>query len=310
METNKSSYSFLVVGSTTDSESRGSFKRYVGYGSSYVLAVNPTKAELEKLEGREIANDPEYIVDTDNGKEVRITFIVKPDPKVHEGVDMTQRVTFTLRNAPAYNRDQTSVQVIDKYGDHVWAPTEDAKAGKKIITSAGTEARIDTYRMACVGECDLVDFLKTYLGVPNAYNYINGAYVKKEAAEAAKAEFKLENVKDYFSGDFSELKQALAMQPNNKVKLLYGVRTTEDGKQYQTVCTRGELILRNYADSRAMEKAARRLASAKQAGSYASTDYRVVPLQEWEIAPTDLNNTPSTPDDLPFPETSSEMPWE
>lgn len=308
MEINNS-YVFLAIGKTQESTETQEFKKYVGVGSSYVVAVNPTKKELEEIYGHEMANDPEYVVDTDNGKEARITFIVKTDPNICNGIEITNRVMFTLRNAPAYNKDQSKVQVIDKYGNTTWANTEDAKAGKKLFSTTGKELKIDSsYRMACVGEADLIAFLKAYLNVGDAFNYVNDSWVKKDNADDFL--FGLEHIKDYFSGNFSEIKDAIALQPNNKVKLLYGVRTKDDGKQYQTVATRNGMVLLNSAGSKALDKLEKDLINAKNAGSYASTDFRVQPLAEYSVEPTDLSSAPTTSTDGQGSEASmGDMPW-
>lgn len=165
--------------------------------------------------------------------------------------------------------------------------------------------------MACVGECDLVAFLKKYLCVPDAFNYVNGTWMKKEDADDYK--FALENIKDYFKGDFKELKEAIALQPNNKIKLLYGVRTNDEGKQYQAVCTRGELILPNAASANALTKLEKDLVNAKQNGAYQNTDYRVCELQEWDVKPTNLEQPASDTGDMPFDAPSADnggMPWD
>ncbi len=296
------SYSFLAIGKTQESTEAQEFKKYVGVGSSFVIAVNPTKKELETIYGHEVANDPEYVVTTDNGKEVRLTFIVKTDASVCNGIEMVNRMMFTLRNAPAYNRDQTKVQVIDKYGNTTWANTEDAKAGNKLLSKAGNPLKIDSsYRMACVGEAELINFLKAYLCVGDAFNYVNGSWVLKSNAEDYV--FGLEHIKDYFNGDFSEIKDAIALQPNNKVKLLYGVRTTDEGKQYQAVATRLNMILSNNAGTRAMEHLAKELENAKNNGSFANVDYRVQELSEYTVEATDLSSTDNTSD-------SGDMPWD
>lgn len=296
-------YSFLTIGKTQESTEGQSFKRYVGIGSSFVIAINPTKKELEDIYGREVANDPEYVVDTDNGKEARITFIVKTDPKVCDGIESINRIMFTLRNAPAYNRDQTKVQVIDKFGNSTWASVEDAKAGKKLLSANGQELMIDaSYRMACVGEADLVEFLKVYLGVGNAFNYVNGSWVEKDNTNDYV--FGLEHVKDYFKGDFSEIKEAIALQPNNKIKLLYGVRTTDDGKQYQAIAARHGFFLPNYASSKAFTRVEKELNRLKDAGSYANYDFRVQELAEYTVEPTNLSTAPISESD------SSAMPWD
>lgn len=308
MEINNS-YVFLAIGKTQESTETQEFKKYVGVGSSFVVAVNPTKKEFEDIIGHEVANDPEYVVDTDNGKEARIKFVVKTDPNTCNGVEIITQVMFTLRNAPAYNKDQSKVQVIDKYGNTTWAPTEDAKAGKKLFSANGKELKIDSsYRIACVGEPDLIGFLKAYLCVGDAFNYVNGSWVKKENADDLL--FSLEHIKDYFSGDFSEVKEAIALQPNNKVKLLYGVRTTDEGKQYQTIATRSGMVLHNSAGSKALEKLEKDLTNAKNNGSYASTDFRVQELSEYSVEPTNLSSAPTTSTDGQGSEASmGDMPW-
>ena len=298
------SYSFLAICKTKESTESVEFKKYVGVGSSFVVAVNPTKKELEDIYGREMANDPEYVVSTDNGKEARITFVVKTDPDVNNGIEMINRVMFTLRNTPAYNRDKTKVQVIDKFGNTTWANSEDAKAGKKLLSSNGNPLKIDgTYRMAAQGEPELVNFLKIYLGVEDAFKYVNGSWVKKDDEE--NYVFGLEKVKDYFNGDFSEIKEALALQPNNKVKLLYGVRTTDEGKQYQAVATRVNMVLPNYAGSKALARLEQELANAKSAGSFSNTDYRVQELAEYTVEATDLSSAPAGAGSE-----DSAMPWD
>ena len=301
--------SFLAIGKTQESKETQEFKRYVGLASSYVLAVNPTKKELDELRGFDSQNEPEYIKDGDNGKEAHINFLVKTDPESNNGIEVMTQLMFTLRPTPAYNKDESKVQVIDGYGNTTWANTEDAKAGKKLLSANGAELKIDTkYRMACVGEADLVGFLKKYLCIGDAFNYVNGSWILKDNAN--ECIFALEHIKDYFKGDFKELKEALALQPNNKVKLLYGVRTTDDGKQYQTVASREDLILHNNAGSNAITKLATRLAEMKSNGSFANTDFRVQELAEYDVQPTNLEQPASGNKGSEDTSSSSDMPWD
>ena len=303
MDNKKITFSFLAIGKTQEStEASSGFKRYVGVGSSYVLAVNPNKKELDELMGYESQNEPEYVVDTDNGKEARITFIVKTDPETNNGIEITNRLTFTLRNTPAYNKDKTKVQVIDDFGNHMWANVADAKEGKPILRSNGNPAKIDTkYRMAGDGECDLVDFLKAYLGIEDVFTYSNDTWTKKE--NTSDYMFKLEHIKDYFSGNVSELKEALALRPHNKVKLLYGVRTTDEGKQYQVVASKGDFILKNNANVKALARLEKTLTDAKLAGAFATTDFKVQELQEYTVEATNLEKPVVN-------SAADEMPWD
>lgn len=296
--------SFLAIGKTQESTEGGeSFKRYVGLASSYVLAVCPNKKELDELMGYESQSDPEYIKEDDKGKMAIITFIVKTDPESNNGIETVNKATIILRPQAAYNKDQSKVQVIDQYGNFTWADTETAKAGGKIEHAS----KLDKYRMACVGECALVDFLKKYLNVPDAYDYKNGVWVKKENGKSEEGVFALEHLKDYFKGDFSEIREAIKLQPNNKIKLLYGVRTTDDGKQYQQVCTREQMMLNNGAGTNSISKLARNLDDSKRSGSFSNVDYRVQELAEYDVQPTNLEQPASgakgsedSSDDLPW----------
>lgn len=302
----KLNYLFLSVGKTGESKEAAEFKRYIGYGSTHVVAVNPKKAELDNLMGYDSQSDPEYIGSDDNGKWARVTFIVKTDPEANNGIEITSRLSFTLYNTPAYSKDNTKVQVIDDYGNSTWATVEDAKAGNKLMSSNGKELKIaNKYRMACRGEADLVAFLKTYLCVDDAFNYVNGTWTLKDNADDYK--FALEHISDYFKGDFSEVKDAIALQPNNKIKLLYGVHTTDEGKQYQTIATKDRLILRNSAGSKAFERAEKELMNIKQGGGYATTEFKVQELAEYDVQATDLNNTPA--DTTNTGSEDEDLPW-
>ncbi len=301
----KNSFSFLAIGKTQESkEASEGFKKYVGLASSYVLAVNPDKKTLDELTGFESQNDPEYIKEDDQGKQAIITFIVKTDPDTNNGIEIVNRASIIMRPQPAYNRDQTKVQVIDQYGNYTWADTETAKAGGKIEHAT----KLDKYRIACVGECALVDFLKKFLNVPDAYDYKNSTWVKKENGKSEEGIFGLDKIKDYFKGDFSEIREAIAMQPNNKIKLLYGVRTNDEGKQYQAVCTREQLMLNNGAGGNSVAKLSKDLANAKMNGSFQNVDYRVQELQEYDVQPTNLEAAQSTAKGSE--DSSNEMPWD
>nr|DAW35381.1 MAG TPA: hypothetical protein [Caudoviricetes sp.] len=299
-------YCFLTVGKTSQSTESTLSKRYIGLASSYIKAVNPDKKTLDSIMGYESQNEPEYVKEDDNGKMALITFIVETDPEKNNDIDLKSRMTFILRNTPAYNRDKTKVQVIDIYGNSTWANVEDAKEGKKLLSASGKELRIASkYRMACVGEADLVSFLKEYLGVGSSFNYINGSWVLKDNADDYL--FSLEHVKDYFSGNVSEIKDAIKLQPNNKIKLLFGVRNTDNG-QYQTIATRDGLFLRNSAGEKAVARLEKTLEDAKNNGAFSTTEFKVQELQEFSVNPTDLSSKQSS-DPLNSVEASDDNPW-
>lgn len=294
-------FSFLAIGKTHESTDAVESKRYIGVGSSYVLAVNPTKAELEKIYGRQLnTNEPVYVSEDNGVNVVRIDFIVKTDPAQCDGIDAINYATFFLRNEAQYNKDNTKVQVIDEYGNNAWALVEDAKMNNIIMQSNGKEAKLaHKYRIAYRGEADLVSFLKLYLGINDVFDYIDGSWVMK-SGNTDDYKIGLEHIKDYFSGNVSELKEVLKLMPNNKVKLLYGVRTTDKG-QFQAVCTKDRMVLRSNAGSNAYARLEKTLNDNKANGSFPDTEFKVVPLQEYVVAATNLNKPE---------ETNNNMPWD
>ena len=294
------SFSFLTIGKTSEStEASEGYKKYIGLASCHVLAVNPDAKKLEEIYGREMPV-PEYTGEKDGVKYARIDFILKTDPEVCNGIDTITRATFFLRNEPAINREGTRQQVIDIYGNTTYGDIDDVKAKKPLLTSNGNPAKIGpVYRPTCIGEADLVAFLKAFLVVPESFIYPNGKWELGPKADDGK--FSLDNIKDYFNGNVKEVKDAIALQPNNKVKMLFGVRTNpDDNKQYQDVCTRGDMILPNYSNS--LKKLEERLADAKSNGSWPNTEYKVCVLQEYKVEASDLNEVASS--------SSSAMPWE
>lgn len=287
----KNSYCLLTYGKTQNSENNTpAFKRYVGLANTRILAINPTKAELEKIYGREITNDPQYIATTDDGKIARVTFIVETVPEDNNNISTINRLVFTLHNTPAYSADKTTVQIIDDYGNSTRANAETIKNKGELPSNLKIDKA--TYRVAARGEADLTAFLKTFLGVPNVLKYKEGAWYV--GANGADGLFKLENVKDYFNGDFSEIKQAVAVQENNKVKLLYGVKSANN-KAYQEICTNQDFIFPHWVKfgvkryEEILNKAASNLLSCKTRGMYANVDYKICPLQEWSLTPTNLD---------------------
>jgi hypothetical protein len=197
-------------------------------------------------------------------------------------------------------------QLVRNYGNYGRMLKADADQHKKPVSVNGKDLRVDTdYKIACVGQDLLLHFLKTYLGMGCGFDYKNGVWVKKD--NAADDEFVLEKIKNYFTGDVSEIREAIAFQPNNKIKLLYGVKTSEDGKEYQSICMRDRFILRSSANETAIAKMDADLQDAYNRGSFSNITYKVQPLAEYEVEPTDLSSAPSGNKGS---EDSDALPWD
>lgn len=283
-------------------------RRYTGVGSVFVKGVNPNKEELSAFYGREIENDPEYVSVSTTGLEsvpqVRIQFLVELDtslknqdgsPKYvnNDGTPVANfknSVSFILTKSYRYNKDKTKVQVLDRFGYSGWATKEQIQNHSQLLSSTGAPLRITTsYRPAYSGEVELIEFIKTYLGIEEARAFIEGKWVNNPKVSLDDCECCLEHIEDYFKGDFSELKTITNLIPTNKVKVLFGVRTLEDGRLVQTAYNR-HILKNSVRDYSTLDK---EIQEAKVAGRFATTEYDCTDLHEYIVSSTTFEESTS-----------------
>lgn len=284
MKKNFNFFAFSAKESTGDSN----FKRYIGVAPVKVVAVNPTKQQLEEIYKTPQEKDPIYLgKDEKSGaKTARIDFILKT---VEErcGIDTIARLSFFLQDTSLVGSKSGKVKIIDKYGRTAWA-TEEELAQKAVPVYSNGPADIDKdYRKAFVGEEQLITFLKALLGVKNTFTFDKDGN-RKPAANLADCEAYLEHIPDYFNGDYSELTELAQAQPNNIVRVLFGVRNAGDN-QYQTVYN--EYFQKAGATTNTgFEKS---VSERKDAGAYPSTEFEFCNIKEYNPA------QPTAIDDLP-----------
>ena len=254
-----------------------------------------------------------YVGETEiNGEkvaQVRIDFIVKADPEKYldehnQPLNFVSKVSLFIRRAYRYNKDNTKVQVKDKYGRFAWVTVEQAKAHEVPVYSNGP-ANIDKdYRPAYIGEEELIKFLIAYLNIPACQRYIDGKWVMNDADKLSDSEASLEHIEDYFKGDFSELKTIIGYQPNNKVKVLFGVRNTDDNKQYQTAYTR--MFLKNgVSDYSKLDKDVK---ETQNSGALSTSEFDCTELHEYVVESTNFGE--GGVGDAPFPPPAGgNTPW-
>lgn len=283
----------MAFGKGNESTEGIQITRYTGVASVLVKGVNPTKEELEKFYGRDIENAPEYIgvaeVNGEQVPQVRLDFLVEADPDKYKNAEgqptgLKSRVTLFLRKAHRVS-SAGKMQIIDKYGRTAWATPQEIEAKQIPVYSNGKPANIDAdYRLAYNGEEDLIKFLIAYLNIPSCQRYVNGEWVMNDASKLSDSEAMLEHIDDYFRGDVKELKNILGYQPNNKVKVLFGVRTAEDGRQYQTVYTR-MFLKNNVTDYSRLDK---EVQETKASGALSTSEFDTTELHEYVVTPTDF----------------------
>lgn len=287
------------------------FQRFTGVASVKIKGINPTKAELEEFFGREIENFSEYVKRPENDNEVtqvRIDFLVETTPEKYTDragnpINLKTKLSFFLNDEVRKSKDG-KVQIIDKYGRTAWATEEEVEAHRIPMYSNGKPANIDAdYRKAYYGEEDLTKFIIAYLGIPNCqtYNRDTKEWKMLPADKLEDCEARLVHVEDYFKGDISEIKEYIGYQPNNEVKVLFGVKTGDGGRQYQVFYNR--MFLKNSVTKKNSDnymKLAQDVEDTKARGALSTTEFVIDDLQEYVITPTNFNNMDSSEDVTPW----------
>ena len=284
----------MAFGKVAQSTEAVEIKRYVGVAPVKVLSVNPDKATLEKYFNTTLENEPTYTGDNDGIKYARIDFLVQTDAEKC-GVDMITHLSFYIRDEKRYNRDKTKIQVIDEYGRTAWVTADEFKEKRIPIYSNGSAANISNNYRACLnGEEYLTNFVRTYLNIPNVMRYVNNTWIMIE--NPSDAECRFDNIKDWFDGKFTDIKDINTLMPENKVKVLFGVKNAENGNQYQDFYNR--MFLSN-GTSR-YERLQKEVTTSLQNGSYPNTEFEVCAIKEYVV-----NATPIVDNNNAAPEVES-----
>lgn len=277
---------FMAFATGSESSDSVVFPKYIGVGSFNVVGVNPSKAELENIYGATFEKEPEYVSKDDDGvQQVRIDIILKSIEDKNDGIKLLTKASFFLKKMP-YISKTDKVQVINVYGNTTWIETEVAKTG---VVPEKLNWYVGPYRPAFVGEEDLTNFLKTYLGIPALSYKDSKTGVIVPHKNPAECEARLENIDKYFTGNVKELADIIAFQPTNKIKASVGIKTTDENKQYQSIYIKK--FLKNGVTDYSKLDAEIKLTIA--AGGYKNTEFSVEPLHAFAVEATDLSTMPA-----------------
>jgi len=285
----------------------GSRTLYIGVGAVKVLGINPTKKQLEELFGREQDKEPEYTcktkIDDKEYPAARISFIVKTVPEKNNGIELTTLHTFFVQKRYVQGEKSGKYKIIDKYGRTAWATREDIEA-KKIPDYSNGPANIDAdYRPCYQGEEEVTTFIKKYLNIPSPQSYINGEWVDNPKVEKKDCQVRLDNIDGLFKGDFKEVAELCSYQPENIIKIAFGVKTTEDNKQYQATYDR--MCFSNGVSD--YSKLGAEVQARKDAGGLSQFEYEITDLHEYVVDPTKLG--PTLKEVAEANQAGEEAPW-
>ncbi len=301
--------------------SEGSFadiKKYIGVASVNVLCINPDNAKLRSYGWQipEDASEPEYLfsrVNPATNKEIksaRVRFLVQITDLEEKPI---VSLDFFVRPDVQMNSDGTKCKVIDQYGRTAWGTKEEITAHKIPVYRDGREASINwPYKPCHYGEDELVSFLMKYLNVTPYQIFdrlANGWVPTKNPGKLT-----IDDWKALCSGDVRELVNYVALQPENRVKVVLGIRTTDNNRAYQTFLNTGYIGNGAKPDmmSGTFTSAQRLIDKLNETGYGANCTYSAAPVKEWKVTATEMKEKPTTmfdddgnfaledKDDLPF----------
>lgn len=255
---------------------------YTGVNNFKVIAVNPTKTELEKLYGREIKFDPEYISESDvtDGDGTRKATNLKLDFYLeNKDLGLNTKLTFYISNTH-HKSESGKLKVINDFGGTSWFSQEDIDSGNAPENMAWFN--MSGIKIAKRGEEEVIDFLKNLLNIPMNSDKLTN---KSEAH----AKFSKEDLDAMFKGKVTLLKQIID-STNNAIGVLLGVKTKADGGLIQAVYARKTLRQYVYTSSKVdkYNYIKKDLLKTKEAGAYGNVDFGSEELgfREFTITPT------------------------
>lgn len=231
-------------------------KIFTGVENFKVVAVNPNHQQLIEMYG-EKAKEPSYTtVNDDSKQQVLINFFL--DNQAEEGEESIKtRLSFFIVNGERVSEAKGKKEFINVYGQSAWLPLDGSVPAN--MSWFDTEGM----RPAFVGEVQFIQALRNLLNLPSKDN--------AENPDDAKSQFSVQDWQAMFNGTFTTV-QTIVAGTENKIGVLLGAKTTNDGKLYQDTFNRS--TLRQYAKASGKFSYLReQVENAQNNGAYANTDF-------------------------------------
>lgn len=305
--------------SKTVNENYVDYKKYIGVASISVLAVNPSNSTLAMYGWNipEDAEEPRYVTTNNEGKRsARVCFLVQLHDLKDKPVIM---LNFWVRPEIQFNGDQSKCQIIDPFGRSAYATKSEVQTRSIPQYSNGLANISSDYKPAHVGEETLVKFIMKLLNVTPLQMF---SKTKNEWVPTKNpGRLTIDNWGNICNGDVSEVREYLKLQPENRVKVVLGIRTTDDNKSYQTFLpslfigngARVDITTGEYTSARKAIDKDREWADNN--GKNYPFIYSAAPVKEWVESATEVSDNSgsesvpetneasffdNTVDDLPF----------
>jgi len=285
----------MGFGKSNEVKEGGSRKFFTGVENFNVVAVNPTKEQLEELYGREISYEPEYIgtqtvSDSDGEREVpqvRLDFYLNNNDGDNP---ITTKASFYVINT--HHKSQTGkIKVINDFGKTTWLVEDDVKS--KTVPSNMQWYNISGLKVAKRGEEEVVDFIANLLNLP-------WDLTKLSDPAQAHAKFDKAQWDAIFAGNYDYI-QGIVSGTNNKIGVALGVKVADDQSLRQVIFNKKSLRQYTLSSSKPNKflYLGKAIDESKANGAYGTTNFGPddYTLREFSLVATSMNSA-----DLPAEE--------
>ena len=286
------------VSKTASTEEYVDIKKYIGVASVSILAINPNNEKLRKFGWSvpEGADEPKYVTTTSDGKKsARVRFLVQIQDLDEKPV---VALDFWIRPDIMFNKDATKARVIDSFVRTAWGTKDEIKAHRIPQYSNGPANINSDYKPCHVGEEELASFIYKFLNVTPFQTW--SRTMDKYVPTKNPGHLTIDRWSDLCNGNITELAEFVSLQPDNKVKVILGVRTTDDNKTYQTFLPtcfigNGAPVDRNTGEYISARKAIDRY----EAGRDNPYSFSALPVREWGVSATVVKDNAETVEIMP-----------
>lgn len=270
----------------SSSENYVETKKYIGVASINVLSVNPSNNTL-RMYGWQIpedAEEPKYVTTNNEGKKsARVRFLAQIQDLSDKPVIA---LDFWIRPDIQFNKDQTKCQVIDSYGRTAYATKAEVQSHSIPQYSNGPAQIASDYKPAHVGEEALIAFIMKYLNVTPLKTFIKASNSWVDSKNPGR--LTIDRWNDLCNGNVNEVKEYLKLQPENRVKVILGIRTTDDNKSFQTFLSSTFISNGARVDITTGEYSSARKAIDRWAEYHSGSSFSATPVKEWSLDATEV----------------------
>lgn len=270
--------------------------KYIGVASINILAVNPNNATLKQYGWTisDTADEPVYVSTVErDGKPVksaRVRFLAQIQDLPEKPV---VALDFWVSPDIMVNKDGTKCKIIDSFGRTAWGTKEEVTSQRIPQYSSGAANISTPYKPCHRGEEEIVQFIFKYMNITplQVFDRKKNDWVQSKNP----GRLTIDNWGAICNGNTHEIAEYLSLRPQNCVKVVLGVRSTDDNKTYQTFLNTGFIGNGASPDRTTGEYATARKLIDKYFENRDGSAYSFTasPVKEWQETATEVKEQAS-----------------